>query len=95
MTKAPETPDLINDHREALALALFEEAQKINLGVSLDEFRGRMNSLELRCKALEAPSVRARYVQIRGFDPKEQDVAPKLRWIGTSRPVGRIGTSPN
>lgn len=69
---------LLNEHREALAFVAVE----IGDAPSIDDARRLAQSLGWRCHTLKNPDCAARYVQVRGFDPREAHPAPQLRWLG-------------
>lgn len=77
---------IINQHREALALAALEHeiASRINMpetSLTLDDFRARASDNKWRNTALRNARIRERYVMIRGFDPAMVQAAPKIRWL--------------
>lgn len=82
MTK--QQSDLINtEHREALALAVFEALQALGTlaNRTFETIRLEMEDITKRTMWLQDLEVRPRYVAIRGFDPREVRSAPKLRWL--------------
>ena len=82
----PTNVEITNEHREALALACYEHERAIRPFASediitLEEFRIKCNSIRYRCDVLLVPNIHQRYVQIRGFDPREVRSAPTIRWL--------------
>lgn len=88
--------DLINTaHREALALAVFEQESTPpnTLGTrTYDSIRLQCENLQFRTAMLSQPRLHERYVAIRGFDPREVRTAPHIRWLDATPPTSCGGT---
>jgi hypothetical protein len=87
MSKTEPKVEIHNEHREALALALYEDhtnASKV-IGIepinNLDHYRVECNSIRFRVDMLMNTHIHERYIANRGFDPRAVNSAPKLRWL--------------
>lgn len=84
MAQSAKTVELSNDHREALAWALFEHHARegtVQINQDLNFFRVECNDRLKRQTALSSPAIMNLYIQARGFDPRNEHNAPQIRWL--------------